>query len=393
MAGDDDFLSHPEYPAAVVSALRGDSAPILRMKRRATAHPEFLRPGIASAATFAATVCEEVRFPWSWHAGPAERDEAAYRTETAMDPSLAAPFDPATLVRSDLMRLCRRWPTASPGPPPDPGPMPDVPVLVLSAPETVRFSRESARRTATRFPGGKLLEAPNLGPGLGFGLSACAARSAQRFLLGQRVQDRCPRGSPLVRPTLPAPRSLSDLAPVGGVPGRRGRLLHALSVTFGDLVDSFYIDALLNVGTREFGPGLRGGGLRGGSFAITEDVFRLDRYEFVPGVRFSSRWRTDADELGPLHIDGPGRLDGVLRVREGEDDLVFAVRGRLAGRRIRAKLRIRSRLADLFSQFEEGGGTARVAALGLRAPNVSGDAPGSGRLSPPCHGPGPCALR
>jgi pimeloyl-ACP methyl ester carboxylesterase len=390
MAGDDDFVSHPEYPAAVVSALRGDSAPILRLKRRALAQPLNLRPGIASAAAYAATLCEEVRFPWSWRATPAERDEAAYRTGTAMDSSLVAPFDPGTLVRSDLMRLCRRWPTASAAPPPDPGPMPDVPVLVLSSPETVGYSLESARRTVGRFRDGKLLETPALLPPLGFGASACAAVAVERFLNGHRVQDRCPRSKPLLPPAQPAPDSLSDLAPDGGVSGRRGRLLRALSVTLGDLVDNFYAEALQNIGAGVFEPGLRGGGLRGGSFAITEDVFRLDRYEFVPGVRFSSRWRTDSTRLGPLHVDGPGSLDGVLRLRESDDDLMFAVRGRLAGQRVRTSVRLRSRLATLFSELEVSVEAARLVPL---APNVSGDAPGSCRLPPLRNGPGPCALR
>jgi hypothetical protein len=173
------------------------------------------------------------------------------------------------------------------------------------------------------------------------------------------VPDRCPRGDPFLPPALPAPESLTDLAPVGGVPGRRGRLLHALSVTLGDLVDSFYADALLNIGPGGFEAGLRGGGLRGGSFAITEELFRLDRYEYVPGVRFSSRWKTDSDRLGPMRIDGPGSLNGVLRVRE-IDDLRFAVRGRIAGRRVRARLRIRSRLIDAFNQVEVGGEAAEA---------------------------------
>jgi hypothetical protein len=190
---------------------------------------------LASAATYAATLCEEVRFPCSWHTPPVERDEAAYRTQTAMEPSLAVPFDPGTLVRTDLMRLCRRWPTASPPPPPEPGPMPDVPVLVLAGPETVRSSLETARRTAARFPHAKLLETPGLLPFLGFRLNACASRAALRFLNGERVQDRCPRG-------------------------------------------------LLGIGPGEFDAGVRAGGLRGGRFAITEKLFRLDRFEFVPGV-------------------------------------------------------------------------------------------------------------
>jgi len=247
--------------------------------------------------------------------------------------------DSMAAVRRMLSALCRsgaaqrqdrgpdRTPAHSiPHAPPDPGPMPDVLVLVLAAPETVRSSLESARRTAARFPDGKLLETPGLLRFLGFGLDACANRAALRFLSGRRVRDRCPRAATLLPPASPAPVSLSDLAPVGGVSGRPGRLLHALSVTLGDLVDSFYADALLNIG---------------------------------------------------------------VRLRES-DDLTFAVRGRLAGRRVRTRVRIRSRLGELFSQVEEGGGAARLAP---GAPNVLGDAPGSCRLPPLRNGTGPCALR
>ncbi len=363
LAGDDNFVSQPDYPAAVVSALRGDAAPILRDKRRAIAHKRALPPRLASVASYAATLCEEVRFPWSWHATPAERDAAAFSTETAMDPSLAAPFDPGTLVRSDLMRLCRRWPTASPSPPPDPGPTPDVPVLVLAAPETVGFSLESARRSAARFSGAKVLETPGSLSFFGYGFSKCAVTAGLRFLAGQRVQDRCPPAPPLVRAAAPAPESLSELTPARGVPGRRGRLLRAFAVTFGDLIDSFYVDAFLTVAQRDFDAGLRGGGLRGGNFAITEQMFRLKRYEYVPGVRLSGHWNTDSNRLGPLHIDGPGSLNGVIRLRETED-LTIRVRGRLAGRRVLATVRIPSRFAEAFEAVEEGGGSPRTAAFG-----------------------------
>ena len=364
MAGDDDLVSQPEYPAAVVSALRGDAAPILREKRRAVTASRNQRPRIVSTATHAATLCEEVRFPWSWHATPAERDAAAVSTETAMDPSLAAPFDPGTLVRSELMRLCRRWPTASPSPPPEPGPMPDIPVLVLVAPDDIGPSLETARRTAARFGRAQVLETSGEFAFFGLRFSECAASASLRFLAGQRVQDRCRRVPPVLAPARPAPESLSDLTPAGGVSGRRGRLLRAFAVTFGDLIDSFYVDALLNIGPVYFDVGLRAGGLRGGSFAITEEEFRLNRYEYVPGVRLSGRWDIDSDRIGPLHIDGPRSLDGVLRLGEDED-VSFRVRGRLAGRRVRARLRIPSRFAELFETVEDdGGGSSRAAELG-----------------------------
>jgi hypothetical protein len=262
-----------------------------------------------------------------------------------------------------------------------------VPVLVLSSPGTVGTSLETARRTAERFPNGKLLETPSPMPSIGFGLGECGYRAADRFLHGRRVQDRCPRELALLPPARPAPRSLGELPPAGGVPGRRGRLLYALSVTFGDLVDSFYSEALQNIGADEFDVGLHGGGLRGGSFAITERDFRLNRYEYVPGVRFTSRWKTESNRLGPLHIDGPGSLDGVLLLREA-DDLTFRVRGRLAGRRVHTSVRIRSRLLELFSSIETGGGPAQVAP---RGPNLRSDAPGSCRLPLLRDLPGACA--
>ena len=351
-SGDDQFLSQSEYPAAVVSALRGDAAPILRMKRRAVAQPLARRPDAVSTATNAATLCEEVHFP------------SASTTETAMDPSLAAPFDPGTLVRSDLMKLCRAWPRASSGPPADPGPMPDVPVLVLAAPERVRLSLEGAQRAAARFPRAKLVESRGALDFFGSGLGRCGTSAAVRFLAGQRVRDRCPDLPPVLPPAMPAPESLTELPPAGGVPGRRGKLLYALSLTFGDLVDGFYADALQGIGAADLDAGVRGGGLRGGSFASTTRRFRLKRYEYVPGVRFSGNWKPASNRLGPLHIDGPGSLDGVVGVREVAD-LTFGIRGRLAGRPVHTRVVIRTRLAGLFDEVEIDGRAGAAALSGV----------------------------
>jgi pimeloyl-ACP methyl ester carboxylesterase len=350
LASDDSPIARADYPAAVVSALRGDPAPLLRLKSRATAATAALYPRSASAAAAAAATCEEVRFPWAWHASPGERAEAAYRAENEMDPGLAAPFDPGTLVRSEPMRLCARWPTASPGPPAEPGPMPDVPVLLLAAADQIRTPVETAMRTAGRFGRASLL-VTDTDPG---SYDECRERAVRRFMRGEPVQRRCPRSGPLIPATMPIPASLRDLAPVRGLPGRRGRLVRAVSASVGDLIDDYYARLIAHpdAGAILFDR-FRAGGLRGGSASIssTDETTVLRRYEFIPGVRLSGRWNAESDHF-VVRVDGPGRLDGIMRLLTAEDDdaFVFRVRGHLGGRRLRTRVRLESRLLTILEQ-------------------------------------------
>ena len=102
---------------------------------------------------------------------------------------------------------------------------------------------------------------------------------------------------------------------MAGVPGRRGQLLSALGATFGDLVDSFYLDGFLGAGLDESGSVIRGGGLRGGSFAVGENVSRLNRWEYVPGVRLSGRWNTEGD--GPSGCASTARVGSTVSSGSG----------------------------------------------------------------------------
>jgi hypothetical protein len=242
LSSDDSPIARADYPAAVVSALRGDPAPLLRLKRRATASSGALYPRYASAAAAAAATCEEVQFPWTWNASPAERAEAAYRTESAMDLSAAFPFDPGTLVRSETMRLCARWPTASAGAPREPGAMPDVPVLLLADETELVTPVETARRAAARLPRAHLLVT-----GTPFeSFDDCGERAVRRFMRGDRVQDRCPHSAPLIPATAPLPQSIRSLGPARGLPGRRGRVVRAISASLGDLIDDYFARVFTN---------------------------------------------------------------------------------------------------------------------------------------------------
>ena len=86
----------------------------------------------------------------------------------------------------------------------------------------------------------------------------------------------------------------------------------------------------------------------------------------MPGVRLSGRWKTDGDGPERLRIDGPGRLDGVVRFREIENELIFRVRGRIAGRRVRARVRIHSCFIEPSIESESGGEAGRLASRGPR---------------------------
>jgi len=82
-----------------------------------------------------------------------------------------------------------------------------------------------------------------------------------------------------------------------------------------------------------------------------------------------------------------------LRFREVEDELIFRVRGRIAGRRVRARVPVHSYFIDAINQSDSGGEAARLASRGPRAPNVPGDAPGNCPLPLLRNLPGACAVR
>ena len=71
--------------------------------------------GSFSTALYTATTCEEIRFPWTRFAAPAA-PRRPDRRRGGPDPGGRAsyPFDRATPLDNDLIRLCGRWPEASP---------------------------------------------------------------------------------------------------------------------------------------------------------------------------------------------------------------------------------------------------------------------------------------
>jgi pimeloyl-ACP methyl ester carboxylesterase len=333
LEGDVDPETRADFPGAVRAAIDRDPAPLLRLATRA-----FVGlpppPLLQSLALYATTTCEETAFPWprTTLPDPFERRRLAAAVAAGLPDAAFFPFDRATAVDNDLIDLCGRWPAAAAAPDPARGALPDVPVLLLAGEDDLRTPVENARRVAALFPHSSVVVAPATGHSvLGTDASGCATRAFVRFLRGRPVTTTCPRGRRLAPVTPPPPRSLRQVSPVapGGV---RGRTLAAIALTLLDVADAGEEHVSGGDGTDH----ARGGGLRAGRFRIdSRGTLRAHGLSFVPGVRLSGRLRLFGAirQRGRIRVRGRAAARGLVTVRGSR------VRGRLGGRRVRARLR------------------------------------------------------
>jgi pimeloyl-ACP methyl ester carboxylesterase len=305
LSGDLDPALRAAFPGAVRAALDGDTAPLLRLKRRAiSVAAEPPPPHLFSAAVFTATTCEESALPWprTTPPDPAERRRFAEAEVNATPPEAFLPFDRGAALENDLLRLCDRW-AAAPAPPLfGPGPLPDVPVLLIEGEDDLRTPVENARRVAGLFPRSQLVVASGTGhSALSSDPSGCAGRALARFFRNQPVDGVCgrePRQFP-VRP--PPPLSLRGLSP-----------LRAVAMTVRDVGEDSLTQLVVDPGDPDVA---RGGGLRGGRYRLDgRFTLRLSDVAFVPGVRVSGVLRRfeDVRQAGRLRVRG--RVRGALRV-------------------------------------------------------------------------------
>ena len=116
VAGDLDELGRAQFPGAVLSALGGDTAPLLRLKRHAVYTEGAGSAREFSSGEYAANTCEEIPFPWTRFSPLASRYGQIAAAVDQFPESDFYPFDRATTAGNDFMRMCRRWPEASPAP-------------------------------------------------------------------------------------------------------------------------------------------------------------------------------------------------------------------------------------------------------------------------------------
>ena len=111
VAGDFDPALRAAFPGAVHSALGGDAAPLLRLRRRAfEVDAEPPPPRQLSTAVYAATTCEEAPLPVVARRRRPTRPSGTARPPRALPRSRTrafAPFDRATALASDTLEPLR----------------------------------------------------------------------------------------------------------------------------------------------------------------------------------------------------------------------------------------------------------------------------------------------
>lgn len=323
IAGDLNPYLQAALPGAIAAAVRGDTAPLVRLKRVARGGPTARSE--LSAGLNVVTGCQDSRLPYALTIPVAARRAAATAGLAALDPASYAPWDPLTVLTAGYVDDCLAFPDA--GAAPSTAPLPRVATLLLSGRLDIRTPLENAQALQAAIPGGaQRITVPGTGHDvLDSDLTGCVALALRRFAAGISVGAPCAGRTNAVAPFPRPPRDLSAYRAAPGVPGRRGRLVFSV-------LDAV-ADARVSLLQRLFaGLPPAGGGLRAGSFAADADVMRvrLDDYSYVPGVRIGGVLRPRSGTLvGRLVVHAPAGLGGVLTVG------VRGAAGTLGGRRVR----------------------------------------------------------
>ncbi len=136
---------------------------------------------------------------------------------------------------------------------------------------------ENGRELARELPHARVVTVPGTGHDeLDSDVTGCAAIALRRFVNRERVGEPCSGKTNAVEPYPIAPRALSAFRAAPGTSGARGRVVSAVLVSAIDARVSLLQD--LYAGFAD----LRGGGLRGGSYALLgSDRLVLRRFRYV----------------------------------------------------------------------------------------------------------------
>ena len=332
LASDVDPTILPSVPAAAHSALLGDTAPLLRLARTATAVDDPGPPAEFSTAVLVATLCEESSLPWARTASTAQRRAALGAAAASLGDGPFAPFGRRAAIGVSILPACLGWPAAPDAPDLVTTP-PPVPTLFVDGTADLRTPLEDGRAIASGLPDARVLAVAGVGHSvLSTATTRCPQRALGAFFAGRPVRRACPRDRLLDIPPDPvAPRSLAAVRPARGLPGRRGRTLGSVILTLADTSAALVTqlpDAVAEIverGTASVG------GLRGGYVTLGLGGIRVHHVIYVPGVTVDGRIRFESDGArinADFTISGSAAAHGTVHLSpDGSAD------GRLAGRR------------------------------------------------------------
>jgi pimeloyl-ACP methyl ester carboxylesterase len=328
LAGDLNPTLRAELPGSMRAALRGDGAPLLRLAVRS----EGLTTGLSqrhqgdassgdSDALFLATTCEEAPFAWTRTASAEQRYLEITAAARAIPKAQLGPFSPAAAVQGGPIALCLGWPDASPAPVPSP-PLPAVRTLVLDGQMDLRTPFEDAAQIAQRIPGAAVVQVPFTGHSTvssdASTDSSCTKGALATFFAGTAPAP-CTASKNPYSPTRRPPTSLQRIT----ASSASRRTVIAATATVADAARQIIGDALaLSAIPKHVG------GLRAGNATVNRDgSFKLNNYQYVPGVVVSGK--VDTKRTATVTIGGGGALSGKLTITAGG-----AVHGTLGGKKV-----------------------------------------------------------
>jgi pimeloyl-ACP methyl ester carboxylesterase len=318
-AGSDSGVYRELDPAARALLRDHDKAPLLRLTQQdvftGTSGPvRDFNDGLYQAVT-----CLDYPQPFSYANSPAQRAASYARALAALPPDAFAPFTVNEWVTEpeEEFDACLDWPAPQGRVPPITTPPPyaprNLPVLVLSG---------DLDSLTTPFEGQQV--ARDMGPSARWVLfrndthvnamddvSGCASGLVRRFIADpaglRRLDTSCATHTPEVRVLGTFPARLSQVAAATARPGNQagltGRRLAAVgAAAAGDAVWRWY-----------YGDGVRGWGLRGGTFRFSYPGsslvgIRLHQVRWTADTRVSGtvRWDQDAGLItAALTVTGP----------------------------------------------------------------------------------------
>jgi len=314
-----DAVARARFPAALRSALAGDSYPLGRLLAPVTSSNSSSETNIA---LYTATTCADTRFPWS-PSDPLSVREA--KVTTALDALPASAFSPFTSATSRAISnidRCIYWPASSIDSSVT-APAPDVPVLILDGLEDDLTPLSDAGAVAALYPHSVRVDVPSTGHSaitdVWPNADVCVDSSLAHFFTRTPIPS-CSFVTPFFRPERIDPDSLASVKPVS-VKGIRGRTIGAVLGTLSDLT----VTALAGSDT----------GLRGGIFTGSLLNLRLRKVIYVPGVVVSGTYNL-VSGIGTVTVSGVGS-HGTLSVNRAKK--YTTVKGKLGNKPLHIRVR------------------------------------------------------